>query len=156
MRNSFLALSLLAFGSAACGTDAKVVDVVEPASEHGRWGLVNALRDGSATSTLAGAYLDFDTARSTVTINFTGEEIEVNYFIDDQALLTPENPMFQSLELRELTDSSLVLAGPIQRRYFEMSFRPEPEPRERPVLVRPEPSDASVPLDDDPREGRLQ
>ncbi len=152
MRNSPLLLSLLVIGAASCGEDQNSVTEA-PATEHGRWGIVGATRDGSATATLDGVYVEFDTGRAVMTSNLdNGSVITSNYVIDAEALLTPDNPLFQRMELRELTDSTLVLAMNIQRSFFVMSFRPEAAPAEAPVLVRPEAME-DVPADDDPREG---
>ncbi len=141
----------MAFGLASCSTD-KAVAEAEPASEHGRWGVAEATRDGAVTHMLDAAYFEFDTSRSVMTTNLVGEELAVNYVIDNQELLTPENQWFQRLEIRELSDSSLVLAGKVDRGFFTFALRPEEE-GERPVLARPESSDA-VPADDDPSDNR--
>ncbi len=153
MRTPVLVFALGAFVATGCGTDTEPPAAARAASEHGRWGLVAAARDGDATGVLDGSYIAFDTARAVLTTNLNnGSVIAVNYVLDEQTLVTPENPLFQTVEVRELTDSTLELAVVIQGSFFQMRFRPEVAPTEEPALVQPEGS-IEAPPDDDPREG---
>ena len=122
--------------AAACGPDASAPDG-PPASEHGRWGVREAWRDGRETHMIDVAYFEFDTAAGTLTTNFTGEEAVLPYVRDEEGMAVSGAPYLERMAFEELTDTSLVIAGPVAGYYFRIALTPQAERIDR-TQVEPE------------------
>ena len=118
-----LILSALSLGSAAagCGTDGAPAT---RASEAGDWKVLAATRDGRPIGTLESAYFTFDTAAARLTTNLLSEEVDMNYRREGATIVTDGPADLQAFEVRELTDSTLVLAAVIRGSAFELELRP--------------------------------
>ena len=127
---------LLALALAACGPDAAVADG-SSASEHGRWGVTEAYRDGRETHVIDVAYFEFDTAAGTLTTNVTGEEAVLAYTRDARGVVVGANPYFERLDVEALTDSSLVLAGSLADHFFRIALAPDDGREETVPMVEP-------------------
>ena len=120
----------------ACGTDAAPTDA-PAASEHGRWGVTQAFRDGRETHMIDVAYFEFDTAAQELTTNFTGEETVMGYQRDDRGIVTPDNRYFERMDFEALTDSTLQVSAEVSGYYFRIALAPQAERIDR-TLVEPE------------------
>ena len=107
--------------AAACAPDA---EPAVAASEHGRWQMLAATRDGGPTALLDSAYFAFDTAAARLTTNLLGEDVAMAYRIEETAVVTDGPVELQRFALRELTDSTLVMTTTIQGSEFEFELRP--------------------------------
>ena len=147
-RTSLLAFCLLS--ASACKPDAPAA--VSTASPQGRWVVTGATRGGRPTNTLDAAYFEFDTARATLTTNFTGQEEVLHYTADATGFTLPEGELYQRIDLARLTDSTLAIATEIRGTRFTFALRPEAT---SPSMSTIEPVAADTfdaPLDDDPGE----
>ena len=127
-------LSVVLCIAAACGSDADAP--AEAASEHGRWGVVQAFRNGQETHMIDVAYFEFDTAARALTTNFTGEETTFDYERDEGGIVTPGNRYFERMDFEALTDSTLQLTTEVLGYYFRISLAPQAERIDR-TLVGP-------------------
>lgn len=147
-----LSLVIASVGLLACGGDAEVSDAVAP-SEHGRWAVAMATRNGRVTHTMDVAYFEFDTARAKLSTNFVGEELNLDYVREGNTILTPGNVWFKLMEIRALTDSTLVLASQVTSAFVTFDLVPDTSAGMNglaPVRVE---EVSTYPEDDDPREG---
>ena len=128
-------LPLVLCVAAACGSGAEA-PAEALASEHGRWGVVQAFRNGQETHMIDVAYFEFDTAARALTTNFTGEEITVDYERDGGGIVTPRNRYFERMDFEVLTDSTLQLTTEVLGYYFRIALAPQAERIDR-TLVGP-------------------
>lgn len=128
MRPSSIATAA-AFALLGCGDD--VVAPAPSASEHGRWDLLAATRDGRPIGTLESAYFAFDTATGRLTTNLLREDLTVAYRRERSAIVTDGPPELRSLDVLTLTDSTLSLATAIRGAQFELDFVPAVPQRRR-------------------------
>ena len=119
----FLPLFALALAT-SCGADADVAGGPPP-SEHGRWGVSEAWRNGTQTHMIDVAYFEFDTAAKTLTTNFTGEEAVFEYVRDERGMTAIGNPYFERMDFETLSDSALVLAGKVTDHFFRIALVPQ-------------------------------
>lgn len=122
MRRLFAAPALvIGLVASGCGLD----DAPQvAASEAGRWEVLAATRDGRPIGTLEAAYFVFDTAAARLTTNLLSEEVDMAYRMESGAITTDGPDDLRAFAIRELTDSTLVLAADIRGSAFELELRP--------------------------------
>ena len=134
----------------ACKADVPVPTTAS--SPHGRWIVTAATRGGRPTNTLDAAYFEFDTARATLTTNFTGQEEVLAYTVDETGFDVPSGELYQRIDLARLTDTTLAIATDIQGTRFTFALRPESTLPATPDIEPVTADSFDVPLDDDPGE----
>lgn len=147
IRTSAIVLLIMCFG--ACQPD--VPAAVQRPSVNGRWVVTTATRGGRPTSTLDAAYFEFDTVRTTLKTNFTGQEEMLAYTSDDSGIATPAGELFQRIDIASLSDSILDLSAEIQGTRFTFRLRPDLQGADD-GLTPVSGDTAIIPRDDDPEE----
>ena len=110
---------------AACGSDP---DSDRPAvdlpSEHGRWEVAGATRNGRPTNTLDAAYFEFDTTSKKISTNFTGEPLQLDYLLSDGKIRMRGSALLDSFVIIQASDSTMQLSTVIRGTPFLFDLVP--------------------------------
>jgi len=121
---------LMAFGS--CGLDDSS-QIPELPSEHGRWTVDEAMRNGRKTNTLDAAFFAFDTTSQVIETNFTGEPLKLGYTYDEGVINLRGSVLLDSFVVDEATDSTLHLSTVIRGTPFFFKLVPQVKRAELPI-----------------------
>lgn len=122
LKPALLIGGLIYFG--ACGTDASRSTLKIP-SEHGRWAVDEASRNGKKTNTLDAAFFEFDTSAQLIETNFTGEPLKLQYTYEEGVINLKGSALLDSFIVNEATDSTLQLTTIIRGTPFVFKLKPD-------------------------------
>lgn len=109
----------ICLGGSSCAPDEPPPD--EPNQLLGEWTIDRATRNGRTTETLRGMFFRFDDAQ--MATNMMGEELTAPYELDG-AEIEHELPGFgEEFDVRELSDSSLILTTRMRGYDFEFFLK---------------------------------
>jgi len=122
LKSALLIGGLFYLGS--CGSDSSE-PVLELASEHGRWAVDEASRNGRKTNTLDAAFFEFDTSAHLIETNFTGEPLKLEYAYENGVISLRGSALLDSFIVNEATDSTLHLSTVIKGTPFFFKLKPD-------------------------------
>lgn len=122
----------------ACGSDTASSIPVLP-SEHGRWAVEEASRNGRKTNTLDAAFFEFDTVAQIIETNFTGEPLKLSYTYEKGVVNLRGSALLDSFVVNEATDSTLHLTTVIKGTPFSFKLKPEKDLPVPPLKTPEEP-----------------
>lgn len=121
MKKVFL-IAALALCFITCESEpASEAEEIDSAQLTGKWELVEASRNGDATSTLTDLYFEFGEA-GTLSTNMPTMEGASTYEVDDNEIEQEGNGFEQDYTIESLTDQELILTTKIQNYDFRMVF----------------------------------
>ncbi|MFK8057388.1 MAG: hypothetical protein AB8F78_14785 [Saprospiraceae bacterium] len=116
----------------ACSLDAPT-DGPKLPSEHGRWAVEEAMRNGRKTNTLDAAFFEFDTTSQIIETNFTGESLKLGYSYENGVINLRGSVLLDSFVVDEASDSTLHLSTVIRGTPFFFKLRPDDQPKQLPM-----------------------
>lgn len=118
----YIKIASLVLLTVACLLGACKNDEVDIESTiKGRWELEEAYRNGNATETLAGLYMDFK-ANGKMQTNITPEEETLTYEIKDKQILQRGGSLNAAFDIESINDSTLIVSTTIQEIPFRLRF----------------------------------